>query len=660
MPLREPRCKGRRCSAQGEGPQGLRGPGPRSVRSGPGAPDAARAPSAQWREGRSGRCRSPPHGRPRPDNAPDPHAATGPGARGISSELTRRLTRRRFPRKRKPGSGAAAAGRGERGGRRAGSGGARRGAAARPALGANRAEAGGSGGGGHTPPADPGGGHPRGPSPRRALPVYTLNVRVFWPVVTGLCTALLCLYEALRGGAAGEGEAETSSVPLLKGSALLLLGCLLARCCGAAGGGPRPGGVRAAGAAGSRRSVLESFYTRQLRLSPHVLGHSKAHVGRVVAELVRAAKAQGLQPGPLALSLRGDFVCIGSAYEQHKVRSPDCFDILVPLRLPPHLEPQPRSADGLGPSGTFVCGLRARSGWPRRYRPFAEGFCVELQGRSHLSSGLVLRWFQGHLQRCLGAVRYRLQDRCRISLSACPGRPPTLHIVPCSDYVCCHISMAVRLIPAIPVGDALYLTALPAEGPLSPPAPEALWSLNASRQEQRLLSWLKEQAPASSCHLKCLQILKGLRDLRGQSLEEPFCSQWGRVLSSYVLKTALFSLLLRGPLEAWDERFLVERLEELVLYLRDCLRKQVLMHFFLGNTNLPEAVALPRFLKEATPVNLLAAFDGPTLDLAAFQLINTWFQAPLVIRMYSSPRYLRPLPTPCRHITEARQEPPGE
>ncbi|NXH21289.1 IPIL2 protein, partial [Bucco capensis] len=391
---------------------------------------------------------------------------------------------------------------------------------------------------------------------------------------------------------------------------------------------------------------LESFYVRQLRLSPHVLGHSKAHVGRVVAELVRAAKAQGLQPGPLSLSLRGDFVRIGSAYEQHKVRSPDCFDILVPLRLPPHLEPHPRCIESLGPRGAFLCGLRARAGWPRRYRPFAEGFCVELQGRSHLSSGLVLRWFQGHLQRCLGAVRYRLQERCRITLSTCPGRPPTLHIVPCSDYVCCHISMAVRLIPAIPLGDALYLTALPPEGLRAPSATEALWGLNASRQEQRLLNWVKEQAPASSCHLKCLQILKGLRDLRGQGLEEPFCSQWGQVLSSYVLKTALFSLLLQGPLEAWDERFLVERLEDLVLYLRDCLRKQVLMHFFLGNASVPEAVVLPRFLKEATPVNLLAAFDGPTLDLVAFQLISTWIQAPHVIRMYSSPRYLRPVPTP--------------
>ncbi|NWR84166.1 IPIL2 protein, partial [Furnarius figulus] len=259
--------------------------------------------------------------------------------------------------------------------------------------------------------------------------------------------------------------------------------------------------------------------------------------------------------------------------------------------------------------------------------------------------GLVLRWFQGHLQRCLGAVRYRLQQRCRVSLAACAGRPPTLHIVPCSDYVCCHISMAVRLIPAIPLGDALYLAALPPAGPAA--GAEALWGLNASRQEQRLLCWLKEQAPASSCHLTCLRLLKGLRDLRGPGLAEPLRSHWGRVLSSYVLKTALFSVLLRGPWAAWDERFLEERLEDLVLFLWDCLRKRALMDFFVGNTSVPpEAVALPRLLREAAPVNLLAAFDGPTLDLVAFQLVSTWVQAPHIIRMHSSPRCWRAAPTP--------------
>ncbi|XP_067407598.1 inositol 1,4,5-trisphosphate receptor-interacting protein-like 2 [Emydura macquarii macquarii] len=520
------------------------------------------------------------------------------------------------------------------------------------------------------------------------MTVYTLNLRVFWPLVTCLCTILVCLYQAVRSraGAPGDESAPDSGCgPLLKGSALLLLlllGFLLLRYCASPSGGgecgqrPRsPCSTEAPpppSSAEARRSLLESFYERQLRLSPHVLGHSKAHVSRIVGELVRAAKAQGLQPGPLALTLRGDFVQIGSAYEQHKIRSPDCFDILVPLRLPPRLELEPRCLGAEEPRlapelrSAFACALKAphEDGWPRGYRPFSEGFCVELQGRRYLSSALVLRWFQGHLQRCLGAVRYRLQERCRISLAACPGRQLTLHILPRSDYVCCHISMAVRLIPAIPLGDSLYLIALQPGGarksqPGAPCMLQALWGLNVSKQEQRLLSWLQEQTPANSCHLKCLQILKGLRDLSGRGMEQPFGAQWSRVLSSYILKTALFSLLLRGPWQAWEEQFLAERLEDLVMFLRDCLQKQVLMHIFLGNRSVPEAVTVPKLLKEAASVNLLAAFDAPTLDLVAFQLLKTWNQAPKMIRMYSSPRYLRKSSTLCKHITDTSQEPPS-
>ncbi|KAJ6657536.1 hypothetical protein lerEdw1_002249 [Lerista edwardsae] len=276
----------------------------------------------------------------------------------------------------------------------------------------------------------------------------------------------------------------------------------------------------------------------------------------------------------------------------------------------------------------------------------SEALCVELAGRGggrHLSAALVLRWFQGHVQRCLGAVRAGLQERCRVGLAVGPGRPLSLRIVPRSDYVCCHLSMAVRLIPAIPLGESLYLTPLPAAGPL-PAQLGACWTLNVARQEQRLLGWLKDQAPADSCHLKCLQLLKGLRDLGGRALEPALEAQWGRVLSSAVLKTALLRLLLRGPWRAWEDRFLVPRLEEAVLFLVEGLGRRTLLHLFFGNPGLPEALSLPKVLKEAAPVNLLADFDGPTLDQVAVQLLNTWKQAPRIIRMYSGPRYRRTHP----------------
>ncbi|XP_069726629.1 LOW QUALITY PROTEIN: inositol 1,4,5-trisphosphate receptor-interacting protein-like 2 [Phaenicophaeus curvirostris] len=465
-----------------------------------------------------------------------------------------------------------------------------------------------------------------------------------WPVLAGLCAALLCLCQALRGA---EGAAEAGS------ALLLLLGCLLG-CRRAA----EPGEAallgargRGGGEAAALRGALERFHARELRGSPHALGHSRAHAARAVSELVRAAKAQGLRPGPLALSLRGDFVPVGSAYEQHLVRRPARFDVLVPLRLPPPLEPRGTQEEeeeeegGGGGGGAFACALRARRGAP--------------EPRGRLSSALVLRWFRAHLRRCLGAARGRLRDGCRLSLWAPPGRPPTLLVAPRPDSACCRGAVAVRLVPAVPLGRALYLTAPP------PPAPrrgadDALWGLDASRQEQRLLGWVRERGPASACHLKCLRILKGLRDLRRRGLREPLGSRWGRVLSSYVLKTAVLSLLLRGPLERWDERFLVERLEELVLFLRDCLRRRALMHLFLGNAGLPEALAVPRFLREAAPVNLLAAFDAATLDAVALQLVDTWARAPRLIAAYGGPRACCPAALPGQLCGKAQRLTPRE
>ncbi|KAJ7305813.1 hypothetical protein JRQ81_010179 [Phrynocephalus forsythii] len=477
------------------------------------------------------------------------------------------------------------------------------------------------------------------------MPAYSLNVRVFWPLVTCSCAALFCLLQALRSRTAGVAAAAWSDgapgVPLVKASLLLLL--LL--------------------------TYLALRYRAWKKKGGSTGGPpaSKAHVSLVVGEMVRAGKA----PDRL-LALRGDFVQVGSAYEQHKVRSPDAFDVLVPLRLPPRLElrVQPRH-DQPGLRGAFVCtlevadpeagsgsGSSSKGGSPpgrgptSAAGPLSEALCVELPSsptggggcRRQLSSALVMRWFQGHVQRCLGAVRSRLQERCQVNLAVGPGRPLALHIAPRSDYVCCHLSMVVRLIPAIPLGEALYLTPLPSAQPPAPAKLGAFWTLNVSKQEQRLLGWLREQAPEDSCHLKCLQILKGLRDLGSRSLEQPLSRQWSQVLSSYVLKTALFWLLLRGPLLAWEDQFLVERMEDLVLFLVEGLRGRRLMHLFLGNPGLPEALSLPKILKETPMVNLLADFDSPTLDRVAAQLLKTWKQAPKVIAMYSGRRCWRKHP----------------
>ncbi|KAG8145911.1 hypothetical protein E2320_012342 [Naja naja] len=509
------------------------------------------------------------------------------------------------------------------------------------------------------------------------MAVYSLNVRVFWPLLTCACTVLVCLLQALRGKAGPTGREAGWPLPsVLRGlpvPPLLLLLLLLAalslggrawwtarrrrrqqqqqqqrrrRLQGGSIGSPGASSGREA----RRRALLDGFYETRLRLSPHVLGHSKAHVSLVVGELVRAGKAAG------RLALRGDIVQVGSAYEQHKVGSPDAFDVLVPLRLPPRLElralpcapeEQQQKQPG-GRRGAFLCALRVAEG--AQGSP-SRALCVtasqgETDGASLLSAALVARWFQAQVQRCLCAVRARLQERCRVQLAVGAATCPlVLQIAPRSDYVCCHLSLTVHLTPAIPLGEGLYLT--PWGGPQPSTAPQlgTFWTLNLSKAEQRLLAWLRDQLPADSCHLKCLQILKGLRELGGRALEPPWAAQWDRVLSSYILKTVLFWVLLRSPWQVWEDRFLVARLEDVILFLVQALQRGRLAHLFLGNPHLPEILSLPKFVKEASPVNLLADFERPALERVALQLLSFWKQAPRIIRVYGGPRYRKQHPT---------------
>lgn len=531
-------------------------------------------------------------------------------------------------------------------------------------------------------------GPPRPRTPRMSVH-YTLNLRVFWPLVTGLCTALVCLYHVLRGS--GEAPAEppdgsANGFPLLKAIVLLLLGYVLLRCRHAVRQRFLPGSSRVGGhSTFSPRPfeepglgvLLGSYYEHEVRLSPHVLGHSKAHVSRIVGELVQAGRVQGspgtIPRGALALAFRGDFIQVGSAYEQHKIRRPDSFDVLVPLRLPPLVALEPRSLGQepeLAPAfrGCFVCALKAppspsgTSGnqWLRDCKPFADGFCVDVRGRRHLSATLVLRWFQAHLQRSLATVRYSLEGRCRVSLT--PGgleHPPTLHILPCrTDYGCCRLSMAVRLIPAVHIGDGVFLVAPPPSpspgGPLAELSgglrAEALWGVNTARQEQKLLSWLQERAPPGACYLKCLQLLKAVRDLGARGLDPMAAAQWGRILSSYVLKTVLLAALLRdsGPVKDWDDAHLGECLEQLIQFLRGCLlRRHTLFHCVLGPGGAATEVGpLPKVLREAAPVDLLAAFDSHTRELTAARLLSTWRRLPQLLRAYGGPRYLARCPPP--------------
>lgn len=484
------------------------------------------------------------------------------------------------------------------------------------------------------------------------MSVYTLNLRVFWLLVSCILSILLLLHLFLQESdkrSDGCSDQGSGSIPLVKYVFAFALCYFFIRYCSYQPGAAKQRFHAVAGKpTGPKRELLEEHFERYIRLSPHVLGHSKAHVAKLVSELVRVGRADVLPESSFAF--RGDFVQIGSSYEEHKVGSPDCFDILVPLRLPRGLKLEP-SSYGKKPNGAPLVTLETqrKEEWPRRHKTFTDAY-LHLNGSLgvyRLSPNAVMRWFYCASQRCLATIRYPFEQRCSLSLSLHEGQRVQLHLIPRSDYVCCHISMGVRLIPALPLGDSAFLVAY-AEAQSS----EDLWTVYFPKQEQKLLGWLKAKLPASSCHLKCLQLLKEVRDLGGQTLDQQAGAEWKGVLSSYVLKTTWLRLLLSTPHEDWEDRHLMDRMEDLLRFLRDGLQTRSLRHLLLGGDKglLPESVTLPKIIKGAVPSNLWAEFSTESLDLVAARLSYSWTHLPRLIRLGRPQRTTLGRGVHCKHI----------
>ncbi|KAL0992600.1 hypothetical protein UPYG_G00095570 [Umbra pygmaea] len=654
------------------------------------------------------------------------------------------------------------------------------------------------------------------------MSVYTLNLRVFWPLLTCVLTSLVLLHHTHRlspGPGPDPGSEAGSEHSLDEGPSILLslvklllvvaLCYLFIRYCSAHPGEPKRVPLESSEGAlklgSSRRDVLEDYYERWVHLSPHVLGHSKANVAKLVGELVKAGRANGGIPES-SLAFRGDFLQVGSSYEEHKVGAPDFYDILVPLRVPRELKLEPRVYRGVGKtqqngegeskmderrnekednsaqvkangvkktrrrfrsnnvkeslrekssgektkpeeevktdlkeevtednkkslkekssgektkpeeelktdlkeeltednkeslkvedgcSGVPQCSLEMprRGDWVRKHRNFTNTFLRlhhpqgshEMSSRSgvagvsvgggdgvyRLTPDSILRWFYPAVHRCLATVRYPFEQRCTLSLTLADDQVQ-LRLTPHSDYVCCHISMAIRLLPAIPLGDGIYLvpTAITSsvEKKLidmnNQSQEKDLWTLFFPRQELRLLGWLRGRSPQPSCHLKVLQLTKAMRDLGGQALDSHKAALWRSVLSSYALKTAWLRLVLSSPAEAWEERHLVARMEDLVHSLRDSLQNRALGHIFLSSDSssiLPDSVVLPKLVKDvvggssggkvegsgnpmgamkarsrAQRGNLWEGVDPTSLDLVSGRLQYVWSNLHRLIRL---------------------------
>uniref|UniRef100_A0A8C3P1J8 IPIL1 protein n=1 Tax=Cyanoderma ruficeps TaxID=181631 RepID=A0A8C3P1J8_9PASS len=149
-------------------------------------------------------------------------------------------------------------------------------------------------------------------------------------------------------------------------------------------------------------------------------------------------------------------------------------------------------------------------------------------------------------------------------------------------------SLYVEMVFSVQQGDSdIFLSSQPREAQFPP---STTWLESCAVAEAKFFRHVSMQAPAHSCHLKCLRLCARLLE--------------GSGLSIYALKTTVMHLLTLIPLSEWQHRYLMMRVGDIMGYLRCCLEEKCLKHFFFGNEGMPEEISLPPAFQEAQPLNL--------------------------------------------------------
>ncbi|XP_021239588.1 inositol 1,4,5-trisphosphate receptor-interacting protein-like 1 [Numida meleagris] len=78
----------------------------------------------------------------------------------------------------------------------------------------------------------------------------------------------------------------------------------------------------------------------------------------------------------------------------------------------------------------------------------------------------------------------------------------------------------------------------------------------------------------------------------------------GQTFPTYIVKTVLMNLLTAIPLEGWDKRHFLLRMDDILHYLRCCVEEKRLDHFFIGTEELPSEIILPQDFQVSQPLNL--------------------------------------------------------
>ncbi|NWH69646.1 IPIL1 protein, partial [Piaya cayana] len=170
----------------------------------------------------------------------------------------------------------------------------------------------------------------------------------------------------------------------------------------------------------------------------------------------------------------------------------------------------------------------------------------------------------------------------------------SMKILPCSRSCKLQVSnnrsatLFIEFIFGVQHGDSdIFLSS---QAPEDTVTPNTRWPVSFAVAELKFFRHVARQAPTNHVYLKCLRTL--VHKLVGRSF------------STHTIKTIVMHVLTSAGQSRWNMKRFEPWMQDIIGYLRCCLDKKRLDHFFIGNENMPEDIILPLEYRTAEPLNL--------------------------------------------------------
>uniref|UniRef100_A0A3P9MTT1 Inositol 1,4,5-trisphosphate receptor-interacting protein n=1 Tax=Poecilia reticulata TaxID=8081 RepID=A0A3P9MTT1_POERE len=206
-----------------------------------------------------------------------------------------------------------------------------------------------------------------------------------------------------------------------------------------------------------------------------------------------------------------------------------------------------------------------------------------------LSKSKITRWFQNTVKQAWAQISHKYEFELSIRYAETPG---ALVVRFKSGR---KINFSLK--PVVKFNTEAHFCITPWS---SREDEDTFWALSLSVYEDRLLEHLSKRLPVNSCHDQILEIASFLHR-RQEALTGK------TALKDFHFKIALMHLLLTKKTSQWQPNFAACRLQDLLSFVEESLKRKRLTHILVGNP-LAGVTGLPKEICRAKPVNLFHLF----------------------------------------------------